>query len=75
MPEAQKTGPRSPPTLIRSSFYCSLSQRQVTQMMLHLMLYFPENERFSRKLKKVEELVQHFIEQRRHYYVPQQYTT
>ena len=44
-------------------------------MMLHLMLYFPENEGDSRELKEVEELVQHFGEQCRHYYVPKQYTT
>ena len=44
-------------------------------MMLHLMLYFPENEGDSRELKEVEELVQHFEEQCRHYYVPKQYTT
>ena len=31
-------------------------------MMLHLMLYFPENEGESRKLKKVDELVQHLSE-------------
>ena len=35
------------------------------------MLHFPENEGGSRKLKKVQELVQHFCEQCRHY-VPKQ---
>ena len=39
------------------------------------MLYFPGNEGDSRELKEVEELVQHFGEQCRHYYVPKQYTT
>ena len=31
------------------------------------MLDFPENEGDSRKLKKVQELIQHFCEQGRHY--------
>ena len=31
--------------------------------MLHAMLDFPENEVDNRKLKKVQELVQHFREQ------------
>ena len=39
--------------------------------MPHSMLDFPENEGDSRKLKKVEELVQHFSDQCRHY-VPKQ---
>ena len=43
-------------------------------MMLHFMLDFPENEGDSRKLKKVEELVQHFSGQCRHY-VPKQNIT
>ena len=38
------------------------------------MLDFQENEGDSRKLKKVEELVQHFSEQCRHY-VPKQNIT
>ena len=42
--------------------------------MLHSMLDFPENERDSRKLKKVQELVQHFRKQCRHY-VPEQNIT
>ena len=42
--------------------------------MLHSMLDFPENERDSRKLKKVQELVQHFREQCRRY-VPKQNMT
>ena len=39
--------------------------------MLHSMLGFPENEEDSKKLKKVEKLVQHFSEQCSHY-VPKQ---
>ena len=35
--------------------------------MLHSMLDIPENEGDSRKLKKVQELVQHFREQCRRY--------
>ena len=42
--------------------------------MLHSMLNFPENERDSRKLKKVEKLVHHISEQCRHY-VPKQNVT
>ena len=42
--------------------------------MLHSMLDFPENEGDSRKLKKVQELLQHFQEQCRHY-VPKQNIT
>ena len=42
--------------------------------MVYSMLDFPENERDSRKLKKVQELVQHFHEQFRHY-VPKQNVT
>ena len=42
--------------------------------MLCSMLDFPENERDDRKLKKVQELVQHFCEQCRHY-VPKQNIT
>ena len=38
------------------------------------MLNFPGNEADSRKLKKVEELVQHFSEQCRHY-VPKENIT
>ena len=34
--------------------------------MLHFILDFTENEEDSRKLKKVQELVQHFSEQCRH---------
>ena len=36
-----------------------LLERWVTLMMLHSWLDFPENEEDSRKLKKVEEIVQH----------------
>ena len=35
--------------------------------MLHIMLDFPENEEDSRKFKKLEEWLQHFSEQCRHY--------
>ena len=42
--------------------------------MLHSMLNIPENEGDSRKLKKVQELVQHFQEQCRNY-VPKQNIT
>ena len=42
--------------------------------MLHSMLNIPENEEDSRKLKKVQELVQHFQEQCTHY-VPKQNIT
>ena len=38
------------------------------------MLNFPENERDSRKLKKIQELVQHFQEQCR-YFLPKQNIT
>ena len=38
--------------------------------MLHLMLHFPEKEGDTGKLKKVQNLVQHFSEQFRNYYVP-----
>ena len=38
------------------------------------MLNFPENERDSRKLKKIQELVQHFREQFKHY-VPKENIT
>ena len=38
------------------------------------MLDFTENERNSRKLKKVQELVQHFWEQCRHYVAKQNKT-
>ena len=38
--------------------------------MLHSMFDFPENKRHNRKLKKVQQLVQHFSEQCRH--VPKQ---
>ena len=37
-----------------------LLSRQVTLIMLHSMLSFPENEGDSRKLKKAEQIVQHF---------------
>ena len=47
---------------------------QVTLLMLYSMLDFPENERDSRKLKKVQELVQRFQDQCRHY-VPKQKIT
>ena len=40
--------------------------------MLHSILGFPENEGDSRKLKKVQELAQHFCKQCRHYDVPEQ---
>ena len=36
--------------------------------MLHSLLDFPENERDSRKLKKVQKLVQQFSVQCRHVY-------
>ena len=39
-------------------------------LMLHLMLHFPEKEGDTGKLKKVHNLVQHFSEQFRNYYVP-----
>ena len=39
-------------------------------LMLHSMLHFPENEGDTGKLKKVQNLVQHFSEQFRNYYVP-----
>ena len=42
--------------------------------MLCTMLDFPENKGDSRKLKKVQELVQHFYEQCRHYILKQNIT-
>ena len=39
------------------------------------MLDFPENEGDSRKLKKIEEVAQHFSEQCRHYYLPKEDVT
>ena len=39
-------------------------------LMLHSMLHFPENERDTGKLKKVQNLVQYFNEQFRNYYEP-----
>ena len=39
-------------------------------LMLHSMLHFPEKEGDTGKLKKVHNLVQHFSEQLRNYYVP-----
>ena len=39
--------------------------------MLHFMLDFQENEGDSRALKKVQELVQHFREQCKHYVLKQ----
>ena len=44
---------------------------QVVILMLHSMINFLENKGDSRKLEKVEELVQHFQEQCRHH-VPKQ---
>ena len=41
-----------------------------TFLMLHSMLPFPENEGDTGKLKKVQNLVQHFSEQFGNYYVP-----
>ena len=41
---------------------------------IYSMLNFPENERDSRKLKQVQELVQHFREQFKHY-VPKENIT
>ena len=38
--------------------------------MLHLMLHFPEKEGDTGELKKVQNLVPHFSEQFRNYYVP-----
>ena len=38
-------------------------------LMLHLMLHFPEKEGDTGKLKKVQNLIQHFSEQFRNYYV------
>ena len=38
--------------------------------MIHLMFNFPEKEGDTGKLKKVQNLVQHFSEQFRNYYVP-----
>ena len=42
-----------------------------TLLMLHFMLDFQENEGDSRALKKVQELVQHFREQCKHYVLTQ----
>ena len=42
-----------------------------TLLMLHFMLDFQENEGDSRALKKVQELVQHFREQCKHYVLKQ----
>ena len=42
--------------------------------MLHIMFDFPENEEDSRKFKKLEESVQHFSEQCRHYVQKQNIT-
>ena len=39
-------------------------------LMLHLMLHFPEKDGNTGKLKKVQNLFQHFSEQFRNYYVP-----
>ena len=58
-------------SFIWSSFY----NRQVTLLlMLHFVLDFPENEGDSRKLKKVQELFQHFSEQCSHYVSKQNIT-
>ena len=43
-------------------------------MMLHFILDFPENEGGTKKLKKVQELVQPFKQQCRHYVSKQNIT-
>ena len=43
--------------------------------MLHYMLDFPKNEEDSRKMKKEQELVQHFCDEQRRHYVPKQNIT
>ena len=65
-----KTSPRKPISFVLEQFLLDTCY----PIMLCSMLDFPENERDDRKLKKVQELVQHFCEQCRHY-VPKENIT